>query len=156
MNNGKYVFSQLLDFVDKYEFEKCVRRYKDNYRARELNCWNQLVQLFLGQLTGLKSLRDICLCLKSHRRKLYHLGIKQHVNQSTLSRTNENRSWRIFADYGEYLINFVRPLYVDNPTPHLDIDSDVFTLDSTTISFSIKLFSWAPGNTLAVWIKSTP
>jgi hypothetical protein len=76
---------------------------------------------------------------------LYHLGIKQYVSQSTLSRANENRSWRIFADYGEYLINFVRPLYADNPIPHLDIDSDVFALDSTTISLSIKLFSWAPG-----------
>jgi hypothetical protein len=145
MNNGKYVFSQLLDFVDKYEFEKCVRRYKGNYRVRELNCWNQFVQLFFGQLTGLKSLRDICLCLKAHRRKLYHLGIKQYVSQSTLSRANENRNWRIFADYGEYLINFVRPLYLDSPIPHLDIDNDVFALDSTTISLSIKLFSWAPG-----------
>jgi hypothetical protein len=77
MNNGKYVFSQLLDFADKYEFEKYVRRYKGNCRVRELNCRNQSVQLFFGQPTGLKSLRDICLCLKSHRCKLYHPGIKQ-------------------------------------------------------------------------------
>jgi hypothetical protein len=145
MNNGKYVFSQLLDFVDKYKFEKCVRRYKGNYRVRELNCRDQFVQLFLGQLIGLKSLRDICLCLKAHRRKLYHLGIKQYVSQSTLSRANEDRSWRIFADYGEYLINFVRPLYANSTIPHLDIENDVFALDSTTISLSIKLFSWAPG-----------
>jgi hypothetical protein len=120
MNAGKYVFSQILDFVDKYEFEKCVKRYKGNYRVRELNCRNQFVQLFFGQLTGLKSLRDICLCLKAHHRKLYHLGIKQFVNQSTLSRANESRDRRIFADFGEYLINFVRPLYAGSSIPHLD------------------------------------
>jgi len=145
MNTGKYVFSQLLGFVNKYEFEKCVKRYKGDYRVRGLNCWNQFVQLFFGQLTSLNSLRDICLCLKAHKRKLYHLGIKQNVNQSTLSRANEKRDWRIFADFGEFLIQFIRPLYIDCPVPNVDIDNEIFALDSTTISLSIKLFSWAPG-----------
>lgn len=145
MNSGKYVFAQILQFVNKYEFEKCVTRYKGDHRVRGLNCWNQFVQLFFGQLTSLNSLRDICTCLKAHKKKLYHLGIKQNVNQSTLSRANENRDWRIFADFGEYLIKAVRPLYTDTPIPNVDIDNDVFALDSTTISLSIKLFSWARG-----------
>jgi len=145
MNSGKYVFAQLLQFVNKYEFEKCVNRYNGDHRVRELNCWNQFIQLFFGQLTSLNSLRDICLCLKAHKNKLYHLGIKQNVNQSTLSRANEKRDWRIFADFGEYLMQQVRPLYANCPIPNIDIDNDVFALDSTTISLSIKLFSWAPG-----------
>lgn len=145
MNSGKYVFTQLLQFVNKYEFEKCVNRHKGDHRVRELNCWNQFVQLFFGQLTSLNSLRDICLCLKAHKNKLYRLGIKQNVNQSTLSRANENRDWRIFADFGEYLIRLVRPLYANSPIPNIDIENDVFALDSTTISLSIKLFSWAKG-----------
>ena len=145
MNSGKYVFAQLLQFVNKYEFEKCVNRHKGDHRVRELNCWNQFIQLFFGQLTSLNSLRDICLCLKAHRNKLYHLGIKQNVNQSTLSRANENRDWRIFADFGEYLIKKVRPLYANSPIPNIEIENDVFALDSTTISLSIKLFSWAKG-----------
>ena len=147
MNSGKYVFSQLLDFIPRYEFSKCVKRYNGDCRVRELNCWNQFLQLFFGQLTSLNSLRDICLCLKAHKHKLYHLGIKQHVNQSTLSRANENRDWRIFAEFGEYLIQFVRPLYADRsiPLPNVNIDHDIFALDSTTISLSIKLFSWASG-----------
>ncbi len=145
MNSGKYVFTQLLQFVNKYEFEKCVNRYNGDHRVRELNCWNQFIQLFFGQLTSLNSLRDICLCLKAHKKKLYHLGIKQNVNQSTLSRANEKRDWKIFADYGEYLMQQVRPLYANYPIPNIYIDNDVFALDSTTISLSIKLFSWAPG-----------
>ena len=145
MNTGKYVFAQLLQYVNKYEFEKCIKRYNGDYRVRDLNCWNLFVQLFFGQLTSRNSLRDICTCLKAHRQKLYHLGIKQQVNQSTLSRANERRDWRIFADFGEYLIKKVRPLYSDSPVPNVDIDNDVFALDSTTISLSIKLFSWARG-----------
>lgn len=145
MNSGKYVFTQILQFVNKYEFEKCVDRYKGNHRVRGLNCWNQFVQLFFGQLTSLNSLRDICTCLKAHKKKLYHLGIKQNVNQSTLSRANERRDWRIYADFGDYLMKTVRPLYANTPIPNVDIENDVFALDSTTISLSIKLFSWARG-----------
>jgi hypothetical protein len=145
MNSGKYVFAQILQFVNQYEFEKCVSRYKGDHRVRDLNCWNQFIQLFFGQLTSRNSLRDICLCLKAHKNKLYHLGIKQNVNQSTLSRANENRDWRIFADFGEYLIKIVRPMYSNSPIPNVDIDNDVFALDSTTVSLSLKLFAWAKG-----------
>lgn len=145
MNSGKYIFAQVLEFVNKYEFEKCVVRYKGDHRVRELNCWNQFIQLFFGQLTARNSLRDICICLKAHKRKLYHLGIKQNVNQSTLSRANEKRDWKIFADFGEHLIKIVRPLYANSKIPNIDIYNDVFALDSTTISLSIKLFSWAEG-----------
>ncbi len=145
MNSGKYVFVQLLQFIHRYEFDKYVSAYDGDFRTRELNCWNQFIQLFFGQLTSRNSLRDICTCLKAHRNKLYHLGIKQYVNQSTLSRANEHRDFRIFADFGNYLIQQVRPMYAKEPIPNVDIDNEVFALDSTTISLSLKLFSWAPG-----------
>jgi len=145
MNSGKYVFSQVLSFISRWEFDKCVKRYSGDFRTREFNCWNQFVQLFFGQLTSLNSLRDICLCLKAHKNKLYHLGIKQNVNQSSLSRANENRDWRIFADFGQYLISIVQPLYVEENLPDIYAENQVFALDSTTISLSIKLFSWAFG-----------
>jgi hypothetical protein len=145
MNSGKYIFSQLLDFVDRYEFEKIVKKYNGNYRVREFNCWNQFIQLFFGQLTNLNSLRDICLCLKAHNNKLYHLGIKSHVNHTTLSRANEKRDWQIFADFGNHLIELVRPLYKNSDVPNLSIDNELFALDSTSISCSINLLMWAEG-----------
>lgn len=135
----------MLSFVSRWEFDKCVDRYNGDFRTRELNCWNQFVQLFFGQLTSLNSLRDICLCLKAHKRKLYHLGIKQHVSQSSLSRANENRDWRIFADFGQYLISIVQPLYTNEKIPDIYAENQIFSLDSTTISVSIKLFTWAFG-----------
>ena len=145
MNSGKYVFSQLLDFVNKYEFEKFVKKYYGNHRVRDLNCWNQFIQLFFGQLTSLNSLRDICLCLKAHNNKLYHLGIKSYVNQTTLSRANENRDWQIFADFGKYLIEQIRPLYQNSEITSIGLDNEIFAIDSTSISCSINLLTWAEG-----------
>ena len=145
MNTGRYVFAQVLSLVNRYEFQKCVKRYNGDYRIRGLNCWNQFAQLFFGQLTGRNGLRDICLCLNAHKNSLYHLGIKQSVHQSTLSRANENRDWRIYADFGAYLVNLVQPLYADDPIGDLEIDSDIFILDSKKISVSITLMKWAKG-----------
>lgn len=73
------------------------------------------------------------------------MGIKQSVNQSSLSRANEKRDWRIYADFGYYLIGLVRPLYTENHPSLSGIDKDVFALDSTTISVSIILMGWAHG-----------
>jgi len=83
--------------------------------------------------------------LQAHKGQLYHLGVKQNVDHTTLSRANENRDWHIFADFGEYLIGLVRPLYADFPVPNVNINNEVFALDSTTISLSINLFTWAEG-----------
>ena len=145
MNTGKFVFSQLTDFVNQYEFNKCVKRYFGNYRSHELNSWNHFLQLLFGQITGLNSINSICFCLKAHRKNLYHLGIKQFVNVSTLSRAGESRDWHIFADFGNFLIKIVRPLYANAPVPNVDIDNEIFALDSTSISCSINLLTWAEG-----------
>jgi hypothetical protein len=145
MYSGKYVFAQLLSFVDRYEFNKCVKRYFGNYRVRGLDCWNQFIQLLFGQITSLESLRSICVCMKAHKSNLYHLGIKQYVVHSTLSRANEQRDWQIFADFGNYLIKLVRPLYANSPIPTINLENEIFALDSTAISVSINLFTWAEG-----------
>ena len=119
MNSGKYVFVQVLCFVNRYEFDKLVRKYNGNYRVREFDCWNQFIQLFSRQLNNLKSLRDIWLCLKAHDNKLYHLRVKNYVTHTTLSRANEKRDWQIFAEFGYYLIELVRPLYKNSDVTNL-------------------------------------
>ena len=145
MYTGKFVFSQVLSLVSQYEFKKSVKRYKGNRHVRELDCWNLFIQLLFGQLAGLPSLRSISICLRAHKHQLYHLGIKRWVDSSVLSRANEKRDWQIFADFGNYLIRLVRPLYANSPIPNVDIANEVFALDSTTISVSINLFTWAEG-----------
>jgi hypothetical protein len=145
MHSGKFIYSQVLELVSQYEFNKCVKRYNGNRHVRELDCWNLFIQLLFGQLAGLPSLRSISVCLRAHEHQLYHLGIRKWVDSSVLSRANEKRNWQIFADFGNYLIRLVRPLYANCPIPNVDIDNEVFALDSTTISVSINLFTWAKG-----------
>lgn len=145
MHSGKYVFAQILSLIDRYEFNKCVKRYNGNFHNRGFDCWNQFVQLLFGQLASLNSLRSISLCLKAHIHQLYHSGIKKWVDPSVLSRANEHRNQQIFADFGNYLIRLVQPLYANSPIPNIDLDNEIFALDSTTISVSINLCAWAQG-----------
>lgn len=145
MHIGKYVFSQIVEFMPRYEFEKIVRRYKGDFHAKHLNSYNHLLHLIFGQITACTSLRDICLCLKAHQNKLYHLGIRQNVIHSTLSRANEIRDYRIFQDLGYHMINEVRPLYSKDKIPLIELADTIFALDSTSISTSIKLAAWATG-----------
>jgi hypothetical protein len=85
-------------------------------------------------------------CLKAHDHQLYHLGIKQAVTHSSLSRANERRDYRVFAAFGQHLIDLVYPLYAGRVIPALEnVDNDILILDSTSISVSLKLWKWAPG-----------
>ena len=145
MNQGKYVFSQVIEFIPRYQFDKLVRQYKGDWHVKSLNSYNHLLHLLFGQLTGCDSLRDICLCLVVHSKILYHLGIRKTVNHTSLSRANENRDYRIFEGLGIYLIGMVRPLYSKVKLSDITIDNVIYALDSTTISTSIKLAAWALG-----------
>ena len=145
MHLGKFVFAQIVEFIPRFEFEKCVKRYKGDFHAKSLNSYNHLLQLIFGQITACTSLRDICLCLKAHQNNLYHLGIRQSVVHSTLSRANDNRDYRIFQDFGYFLISQVRPLFSKEKIPLVDLENTIFALDSTSISVSINLAAWASG-----------
>jgi hypothetical protein len=110
MHEGRIVFSQLLDFFPKYEFDRCVRRYGGNRRVREFSCFDQYLAMAFAQLTGRESLRDIETCLRAMGTKLYHAGIRGRVSRSTMADANESRDWRIYGDLGEILIATARGL----------------------------------------------
>ena len=145
MNIGKYVFAQVIDFIPRYQFDKLVKKYKGDWHAKELTCYNQLLQLLFGQIAGCDSLRDICMCLEAHSGILYYLGIKKSVTHSSLSRANENRDCRIYEELGKYLIALVRPMYSGTKVTEITIENVLYALDSTTISTSIVLAAWALG-----------
>ena len=145
MNVGCYIFSQVVDYIPRYQFDKLVAKYRGNWHTKDLTCYNQLLHLLFGQITGCGSLRDICLCLEAHKSILYHLGFRNTVKQSSLSRANENRDYRIYEEFGTYLISIVRPLYSKTAVPEITVDNVLYALDSTTISTSIKLATWALG-----------
>lgn len=143
MNTGRTILSQLLDFVSRYEFDKCVDKYRGNYRIKSFACWEQFIVMAFAQLTGRESLRDIESCLGAISTKLYHSGVKSDVKKSTLADANEKRDWRIYAEFAQLLIQEARGLYKDDNTFSVDIDEIAYALDSSTIDLCLSLFPWA-------------
>ena len=136
------VFAQLTDFVPRYEFQRCVARYRGHHRVRRFSCWDQFLCMAFAQLTYRESLRDIEACLRAVEGKLYHLGLRGHVSRSTLADANESRDWRIFADFAQGLIHTARTLYLDEPLA-VDLANTVYALDATIIDLCLSVFPWA-------------
>jgi hypothetical protein len=65
MNSGQTVFSQLMDRLPFYEFQKCVERYRGDAHHSVLLLLRPISGYGLGQLTYRQSLRDIEACLGS-------------------------------------------------------------------------------------------
>ncbi len=104
MNSGKYIFTQIADLIKMTPFRKLVKKYRGDYRAHDLTCYNQFLHLLFGQLSSCTSLRDICLCLKAHESSLFHMGFGNTVDHTTLSRANEKRDYHIHEEMGCFLI----------------------------------------------------
>lgn len=143
MFKGRYVFLQIVDFLPRYEFEKCVKFYKGDFRVRSFFCWDQFLAMMFGQLSYRNSLRDISNCLNAHRSKHYHLCFRSPVARSTLAKANENRPWEIYRDFAQILIEQARKLYKDDSEFVLDLENTVYAFDSTTISLCLDVFPWA-------------
>lgn len=144
MNDGKYVFSQIMSFVDSNDFNRCVERYKGNHRARHFGCWKQFLCMAFGQMTHRESLSDTVLCLNSNPSKLYHMGIgRRPVVKTTLSRANETRDWRIYADFALGLIEEARRLYGSESQLKVELKGSVFAIDSTVIDLCLNVYTWA-------------
>lgn len=143
MNQGKTILAQLLSFISKYEFDKCVNRYSGNYKVTQFKCWEQFIVMSFAQLTYRESLRDIEACLESVQNKLYHCGLRSNVKKSTLSDANKNRDWRIYADFAQVLVAEARALYKEDNDFDIDIENMAYALDSTTIDLCLSLFPWA-------------
>ncbi len=142
MNTGRIVLSQLLDFLPRYELNKCINRYQGNRRIRTLSCYTQFVTMIFAQLTFRESLRDITTCLGALKDKLYHAGIRGEIAKSTLADANESRNWRIFGDFAQVLIKQAQKLYSGESTG-IDFAQTAYALDSTTIDLCLSLFPWA-------------
>ena len=154
MFKGAYVFSQIMEFVDDYEFRKCVDRYKGEHGMRRLSCTQQFRAMLFGQLSYRESLRDIVTCLGAHKEKLYHLGIHGKVALNTLAVANRKRDWRIYRDMAMILIGKTRPLGpCSKERDELDLDAAVYLLDSTVIDLCLSMFSWAKFDTKHASVK---
>jgi hypothetical protein len=140
MNQGKYVFAQVTEFLPKRVFDCIVDRYSADKNVRHFSCWNQMLCMVFGQLTNRDSLRDLIVAIEAHSRKTYHLGFGKSVTRSNLSKANENRNSKVFEEFAYYLIEVARN---KRKNDNFEIKGKVYAFDSSTIDLCLNVFWWA-------------
>lgn len=153
MNQGQYVFSQLISLISHRSFHTCVKRYKGDHKTKHFSCWKQFLCMAFGQLTHRESLNDTILCLSANSQKLYHIGIGEIISKSTLSKANENRNWHIYADLAKLLMREAKRLYLKDSDLDIEIRNNVFAIDATTIDLCLSAFWWADFRSTKAGIK---
>ena len=140
MHKDQFVFSHLVQFMDRNHFNYLVRKYEGDKYIKSYTCWNQLLTMMFGQLSNRESLRDLIVAMEAHAGKLYHLGIGKSVTRSNLSKANERRDCRIFEEYASFMIAEARKRRIDKI---FELDGHVYAFDSTTVDLCLSVFEWA-------------
>ncbi|KWW26492.1 MAG: transposase [bacterium P3] len=141
MFQDKFVFSQLIAFLDRNHFNYFTRKYDGNKYVKHLTCWNQLLALMFGQLCNRESLRDVIVAFEAHRSKCFHLGLgRKPIAKTTLATANQNRDYRIFEEFAFYMMTQARE---KRATDIFKLGGNVYAFDSTTIPLCLSVFWWA-------------
>ncbi len=140
MFHDKFVFAQLVAFLDRSKFNRIVAKYNGDRYVKHLTCWNQFLAMMFGQLANRESLRDLIVALEAHRSKCYHLGMGKNISKSSLARANQDRDYRIFEEYAYHLVGEVKKRC---STDIFQLGGNVYAFDSTTIDLCLEVFWWA-------------
>lgn len=140
MNKGKYVFSQLTEFLPRRIFDRMVAEHNGNKYVKHFTCWNQLLCMVFGQLTTRDSLRDLITVIEAHSPKSYHLGFGKSVTRSNLAKANEKRNSKIFEEFAYCLIDIARR---KRSNDDFEVKGKVYAFDSSTIDLCLSVFWWA-------------
>ena len=140
MNKGKYVFSQLLDFLDKDVFLRISNKYNGNRYVKSFTCWNQLAVMMFGQMSNRESLRDLVLATQAHANKAFHLGFGKYASKSTLADANTKRDYRIFEEFAYRVMTEAQKC---RAVEIFKLGGKVYAFDSTTIDLCLSVFEWA-------------
>ena len=150
MAQVKFVFSQLVSFLDRNHFNYLVRKYGGDKYVKHFSCWNQLLVMMFGQLNNRESQRDLTIAVAAHKRKSYHLGFGKNVSKTNLAYSNSTRSYHIFEGYAYYLVAQARK---KRATDIFQLGGNVYAFDSTTIDLCLSVFWWAKFRRRKVGIK---
>ena len=98
MNQGKYIFAQLTDFLPRRVFDRLVEKYSGNKKIKTFTCWNQMLCIIFEQLTARDSMRAFMLSLEAHKNKFYHLDLGSIVIRTNPGKANRNRNYRSYDE----------------------------------------------------------
>ena len=153
MNQGKFVFAQVITFLPSRIFDRCVKQFSGNKWTKHFSCWNQMMCMMFGQLSGRESLRDLLVTISAHSTKYYHLGFGKNVSRSNLATANELRDCQIYETFAYEMIAIARRRIVGDADFTLVVPGNVYAFDSTTIDLCLNVFWWASFRTTKGAIK---
>ena len=142
MNQGKYVFSQLIDFLSYNDFVSCTAKYNGNYKVQTFTCWHQLLYMVFGQLSNRDSLSDLITCLQSQQNKSYHLGMGKGTSKANLAKANENRNYKIYESFAQLLVAQVQRLAIPIENFDLSFNNPIYAIDATVVDLCLTVFWW--------------
>ena len=140
MNKGSYVFAQMVKFLDEFVFLRIVKKYDGDKYVKHFSCWNQLLTLMFGQLTGKPSLRRFIIASGPIQKKFYSLGMGRNVTRSNLSKANNTRDYRIFEEFAYHTVGVAQKMRIENI---FKLGGKVYAFDSTTIDLCLSVYEWA-------------
>jgi hypothetical protein len=140
MNRVCSIFSQILQFVPRLEFEAAVQ--KAEHRQHGFASWDQFGAMMFCQLGHTQSLREITGGLASCEGKLKHLGMDGAPARSTLAYANENRPWQLYEDVFQTLLGRCQH-EAQNHKRKFRFKHKLLSIDGTMIELSLSMFDWA-------------
>ena len=140
MYSVKYVFAQLIKFMNRNKFNRIVTKYDGDRYVKYFTFWNQLLVMMFGQLCNPSSLRDLITILDAHCNKCFHTGMDKNVSKTNLAHANQNRNCKIFEEFAYFMTSEAME---KRKTKIFDIVGNVNAFDSTTIDLCLAVFWWA-------------
>lgn len=149
MAHHNTVFSQLLKFIPRHEFETLANRHHSGRSFRTASRWSQFVTMAMAQLAGRTSLRDIVDNISAQAHRLYHLGSAK-LSRSNLSRINDGKPYALYEALFGKLLGRCQSVV---PGHDFRFKNPLYSLDASTIDLCLSVFPWADFRTTKGAIK---
>ena len=137
------IFSQILQWFPRLEFEAAVREHKAERHARGFTCWQQFVAMLFCQLGHAQSLREICGGLAATEGKLRHLGILDCPKATTLSYANAHRPWQVYESVFYTTLERCRAEALTRGQRKFRFKHKLLSLDASLVELCAESFDWA-------------
>ncbi|MGH8858041.1 MAG: IS4 family transposase [Polaromonas sp.] len=136
------IFSQILRFIPRAQFEGAVRQHQSEKHAKGMTSWSQFIALLFCHLGGARSLREIVGGLAASEGKLKHLGVNRAPTRSTLAYANEHRPWQLYKTVFEQLVKLCQ-VEAQEKKRKFRFKHPLLALDATVIPVCVSMFEWA-------------
>jgi len=133
------VFTSLLRYLSRSDFQSVVKDLKADFKVRTFTCFDLFKSMLYGLLAGCFSVREIETSMKVNNNRLYHSGLKA-IKRSTFCDALEKRGHEV---YEKIFNNMVEKAQCIGSRMRRKFKDPLRIIDATIISLCLKRFDWA-------------